>query len=340
MKLTGYFLPNLIFLLLIVLAWINIGWVQNTFTYLEEQDTTKDAGPILVMHNGKQEYSSPPATTNISANASSNIKQEPASFYSMEFSLLQAYANKSIQVDNPAITGYSKSRSKSSSNDSARDDFKINGLSLLTDGDNKLRINGKPASFTFTGDSVQARGSAANILYDVDKRHWLLLADNDTPASKISWKTAANSKIIASATSIGLSQPDRMSQLIGKVQIEYFKSSNTPDKLPVQLLVLSDRAAINGNNDEIFLEGQVRMEHLTKSKLVTATARNGYYKLDEEFILSGEAKIRDYTDDSSISAEKILYNPQTSTWRILAKSTTNDKNTRELKDKIEIILPQ
>lgn len=331
MRLTGYFLPNLIFLLLIVLAWVNIDWVQKTFTYLEEQDSITEQTPILVMRDGIQDYSSPPQNkqdikkNSSQADASNKPSSFSSSFYSMEFSLLQAYSNKSIQVDDPAIIGYTQSNNE-------KEEFGISGLSLTTDGDNKLSIKGSPASFSFASDSVQARGSAENILYDTDNLYWLLMADDESPSSKIFWTTTDAAQIIAVAKSIGISQETKMSQLVGKVQLEYLQAAD-------KLMVLSERASINTNNDEIFLAGQVQMEHLTNNKRVTANARNGYYKLDEEFILSGAARIIDHTDGSSIAAEKILYNLDTLTWRVLSQDDNSNKD-KDKRDKIEIILPQ
>lgn len=318
MRLTGYFLPNLIFLLLIVLAWVNIDWVQKTFDYLEEQETTTGVvakqEPVLVMYDGTQEYSSPP-----------NGEAQPNLFYSMGFSLLQAYSNNSIQVDNPYITGYTQGAS-------GKDDFSINGLVMNSNGDDKLRILGSPAYFSFSGEAGKANGEATSILYDTDNMYWLLKSDG-AAISKISWIADDGEDLMTQANSIGVSQADQTSQLIGKVRIEYSRASE-------QLHIVSERASINGNNDEILLDGKVTMMHMIGTKLITANSRKGYYKLDQEFVLSGDARIQNHEDDSSISAEQIFYDTDALTWRVLAKDGANDKYNNRLQDKIEIIIPQ
>ena len=345
MRLTGYFLPNLIFLLLIVLAWINIDWVHKTFTYLEDSESATQNEPVIVMHNGKQTYSSPPQSIESGKASTPTEADNKQGSYSIEFSLLQVYPNNTITATDPFIVGITGITGDSrnildSIEGEERDNFRIQGDTLSTNGDNKILISGisgDPASFVFDSANSQASGSARNILYDVDKVHWLLVGTKSSP-SNIFWTSPDEANLAAAAQSIDVSQPQKISKLAGNVKLEYSQTDEN-------MVIYSDRATINGNSEDLIIEGQVRMEHTNEGELVTASSHRGYYKTDEEFILSGNAKIYNHKDDSSIAAEKILYNLQDGSWRILAqdKQSNTNENSQDsdaIEGKIEIIIPQ
>ena len=342
MRLTGYFLPNLIFLLLIVLAWINIDWVHKTFTYLEDSESATQNEPVIVMRNGKQTYSSPPQSIESGKASTPTEADNKQGSYSIEFSLLKVYPNNTITATDPFIVGITGYRIDILDNieGEERDNFSIQGDTLSTNGDNKILISGissDPASFVFDSANSQASGSARSILYDVDKVRWLLVGTESSP-SNILWTSPDEANLAAAAQSIDVSQPQKLSKLAGNVRLEY---SQTNDNM----VIYSDRATINGNSEDLVIEGQVRMEHTNEGKLVTASSHRGYYKTDEEFILSGDAKIYNHKDDSSIAAEKILYDLQDGSWRILAqdKQSNTNENSQDsdaIEGKIEIIIPQ
>lgn len=309
MKFAGYIAPNLIFALLIILAWIKIDWGSGIFQ--AQEDTTVHEEPLVVMHRGKQEY-----------NGHNGYS------YVLEYSKLEVFPNNRIKVIKPLITARSAEQSRGE--DLGRDEstYKLSGELLSSHDGNQLLITGEPADFLINSPDSQATGSGPIITFDV-ANSWLMINSSLSYLATIDLLQLDGSQVNGIAQHINFQQQEGYVELSGKVKIEHTLASN-------KLVLSGQRATIEKNG--VSITGGMRMEHQHNqgqaTKQTTAQADRGSYKLSGEMHLIGKVQISDGAN--SVTATEAFYDANTATWRLAGGGDSTEQGS----DRVNIIIEQ